>query len=229
MPVCRCKHVYSVDKNIAFSSRDRNGFSIVFWQYGEDEKWHLYAYVGSGRYDTGMNYYVYHLCTSGIATDNDIDVNTEVLPYGDDGRPTDRETRDAWFVSHGGKLSTGFGLFDDTWNFKVYELERDSDGNVLLDESGNPVRSDSASYSHVLNADTLYSNWSIKCTTTLCAARVYRDSSILRTKCSDMSDVGKTSSVMLDVIPTPDTWGFKFYNEAIGKSRLCDIWNSMRH
>ena len=82
---------------------------------------------------------------------------------------------------------------------------------------------------HVLNADTLYSTWSVRCTTTFCAARVYRDGSILRTSCADMADAERTGSVMADVIPTPDTWGFKFYNEAIGKSRLCDIWNSMRH
>ena len=213
MKICRCEHVYNIDKETAFSSRDRNGFSIVFWQYDEEkERWHLYAYIGAGRYDLGMNYYVYHICTNGIVGEEDVDENVEVGLLGEDGRPLDETTHDAWFVNHGGKLAEGFGLFDDTWNFK------------LVDEE-----SDEVSYSHVLNEKTLYSMWSIKCTTTMCGTRVYRDGSILRTTRGDMADVEKTSSVMVDVIPTPDTWGFKFYNEALSKGRLCSIWNSMPH
>ena len=213
MKICRCEHVYNIDNETAFSSMDRNGFSIVFWQYdAEKERWHLYAYIGSGRYDLGMNYYVYHICTNGIAGDEDVDENVEVGLLGEDGRPTGETTRDAWFVNHGGKLAEGFAMFDDTWNFKVVDEETDE-----------------VSYSHVLNEKTLYSTWSIKCTTTMCGTRVYRDGSILRTTCEDMADVEKTSSVMVDVIPTPDTWGFKFYNEALSKGRLCSIWNSMPH
>lgn len=213
MKICRCEHVYSIDNATAFSSRDRNGLSIVFWQYdASDERWHLYAYIGAGRYDLGMNYYVYHLCTNGIAGEEDVDENVEVGLLGEDGRPLDETTHDAWFVNHGGKLAEGFGLFDDTWNFK------------LVDEE-----SDEVSYSHVLNEKTLYSMWSIKCTTTMCGTRVYRDGSILRTTRGDMADVEKTSSVMVDVIPTPDTWGFKFYNEALSKGHFCNIWNSMPH
>lgn len=229
--ICRCKHVYNIDKELAYSSRDRNGFSIVFWQYDdEDQKWHLYAYIGTGRYDLGMNYYVYHICTRGIATETDVDENTEIIPFDADGRPSMEPTRDAWFVKHGGKLATGFGLFDDTWNFKVQEYERDGYGELIYDENGNPIPVlDGVEYSHVLNAETLYSMWAIKCTTTFCAARVYRETSILRTTCEDMGDAERTSSVMVDVIPTPDTWGFKFYNEAISKARLCSIWNSMPH
>ena len=44
-----------------------------------------------------------------------------------------------------------------------------------------------------------------------------------------MDEVEATSQVMSDVIPTPDTWGFKFYNEALSKRGLCNIWNSMQH
>lgn len=213
MKICRCEHVYNIDKATAFSSRDRNGFSIVFWQYDEEkERWHLYAYIGAGRYDLGMNYYVYHICTNGIAGEEDVDENVEVGLLGEDGRPLDETTHDAWFVNHGGKLAEGFGMFDDTWNFKLVDKDTDE-----------------VSYSHVLNEKTLYSMWSIKCTTTMCGTRVYRDGSILRTTCEDMADVEKTSSVMVDVIPTPDTWGFKFYNEALSKGRLCSIWNSMPH
>lgn len=208
MKICRCGHVYTVDDDTLFSSRDRNGFSIVFWQYDDaDGKWHLYAYVGAGRYDVGMNYYVYHLCTSGIAAERDIDVNGEVGTVGTDGT-----SRDAWFTVHGGRLATGFGMFDDTWNFK------------LVDDD-----TDTVSYSHLLNGRTLYSTWSIKCTTSMCCARVYRDGSILRTSCKDMDDAEKTSSVMVDAIPTPDTWGFKFYRDVVSKSILCDIWNSIQH
>lgn len=213
MKICRCEHVYNIDKATAFSTRDRNGFSIVFWQYDEEkERWHLYAYIGAGRYDLGMNYYVYHLCTNGIAGEEDVDENVEVGLLGEDGRPLDETTHDAWFVNHGGKLAEGFGMFDDTWNFKLVDKE-----------------SDEVSYSHVLNEKTLYSMWAIKCTTTMCGTRVYRDGSILRTTCEDMADVEKTSSVMVDVISTPDTWGFKFYNEALSKGRFCNIWNSMPH
>jgi hypothetical protein len=329
MKICRCEHVYNIDKETAFSTRDRNGFSIVFWQYDEsDERWHLYAYIGAGRYDIGMNYYVYHICTSGIAGEDDVDENTDVgyipetlltltekwqngtlvgyeevdritgvnLNVGDsyildglwsidaDGQAvatkqfvisivgTNSEhtigylasplriaihpelyerpnawvempidvtsplalaslqsssqkpvnSQDAWFVPHGnGKLAEGFGLFDDTWNFKVV----DGDTGEI-------------SYTHVLNEKTLYSNWSIKCTTTLCAIRTYDETSLLRTKCgctdkqmtSDcMNNATSTTVVMSSVNPTPDTWGFKFYNEALSKGRLCNIWNSMPH
>lgn len=212
LQICRCEHVYNVDAATAFSSRDRNGFSIVFWQYDSDDRWHLYAYIGAGRYDIGMNYYVYHLCTNGIADEIDVDENVEILPLGEDGQPSTKMTRDAWFVSHGGKLAEGFGLFDDTWNFKMVDPDTDM-----------------VSYSHVLNENTLYSSWAVKCTTTMCGIRVYREDSVLRTTCDDMADVKKTSSVMADVVSTPDTWGFKFYNEAISKSRLCSIWNSMPH
>lgn len=222
MKICRCEHVYNIDKETAFSSRDRNGFSIVFWQYDEEkERWHLYAYIGAGRYDLGMNYYVYHICTNGIAGEEDVDENVEILPIGADGLPMKESTHDAWFVNHGGKLAEGFGLFDDTWNFKIVDKETDQ-----------------VSYSHVLDENTLYSMWSIKCTTTMCAKRNYRDGSMLRTSCNCkdpkehpecMNNAETTSAVMAEVTPTPDTWGFKFYNEALSKGRLCSIWNSMPH
>lgn len=227
MKICRCEHVYSIDNATAFSSRDRNGFSIVFWQYdASDERWHLYAYIGAGRYDLGMNYYVYHLCTNGIAGEGDVDENVEVGLLGEDGRPLDETTHDAWFVPHGGKLAEGFGMFDDTWNFKLVDDETDE-----------------VSYSHVLNEKTLYSMWSVKCTTTMCGIRIYRGDSLLRNSCTcelkdgkkvdpncvGMDEAEATSQVMTDVIATPDTWGFRFYNEAITKGRLCNIWNSMPH
>lgn len=227
MKICRCEHVYNIDKETAFSTRDRNGLSIVFWQYdASDERWHLYAYIGAGRYDLGMNYYVYHICTNGIAGEGDVDENVEVGLLGEDGRPLDETTHDAWFVPHGGKLAEGFGMFDDTWNFKLVDEETDE-----------------VSYSHVLNEKTLYSMWSVKCTTTMCGIRIYRGDSLLRNSCTcelkdgkkvdpncvGMDEAEATSQVMTDVIATPDTWGFKFYNEALSKGRLCNIWNSMPH
>lgn len=222
MKICRCEHVYSIDNETAFSSRDRNGFSIVFWQYdASDTRWHLYAYIGAGRYDLGRNYYVYHLCTNGIAGEEDVDENVEILPIGADGLPMKESTHDAWFVNHGGKLAKDFGMFDDTWNFKIVDEETDE-----------------VSYTHVLDENTLYSMWSIKCTTTICAKRDYHDGSMLRTSCNCkdpkehpecMNNAETTSAVMAEVTPTPDTWGFKFYNEALSKGRLCSIWNSMPH
>jgi len=227
MKICRCEHVYSIDKETAFSTRDSNGFSIVYWKY-EDGKWHLYAYIGAGRYDLGMNYYVYHLCTNGIAGEEDVDENVEILPIGADGLPMKEITHDAWFVNHGGKLDKDFGMFDDTWNFKLVDKETDE-----------------VSYSHVLDENTLYSMWSIKCTTTMCAKRTYHDGSLLRNSCTcerkkdgtkvdpnciGMDEAEVESQVMAGgVNPTPDTWGFKFYNEALSKGRLCSIWNSMPH
>ena len=199
----------------------------MFWQYDEEkERWHLYAYIGAGRYDLGMNYYVYHLCTNGIAGEEDVDENVEVGLLGEDGRPLDETTHDAWFVTHGGKLAEGFGMFDDTWNFKLVDEETDE-----------------VSYSHVLNEKTLYSMWSVKCTTTMCGIRIYRGDSLLRNSCTcelkdgkkvdpncvGMDEAEATSQVMTDVIATPDTWGFKFYNEALSKGHLCNIWNSMPH
>jgi hypothetical protein len=44
-----------------------------------------------------------------------------------------------------------------------------------------------------------------------------------------MENVETASSVMASVHPTPDTWGFKLYTEALSKARLCSIWNSMPH
>jgi hypothetical protein len=112
-------------------------------------------------------------------------------------------------------------MFDDTWNFKQVDEETDE-----------------VSYTHVLDENTLYSMWSIKCTTTICAKRDYHDGSMLRTSCNCkepdkhpecMNNAETTSAVMAEVTPTPDTWGFKFYNEALSKGRLCNIWNSMPH
>jgi len=226
--ICRCEHVYNIDANESFFSRDRNGFSIVFWQYDDtDEKWHLYAYIGAGRYDTGMDYYVYHLCTNGIAEEDDVDENRDIVPLDSDGHPSMERTRDAWFVPHGGHLATGFGMFDDTWNFKVQKYEQDGYGETIYDANGLPIPViDEYAYSHELNAETLYSMWSIRCTTTFCGIRLYKDTSILRKTCKDMTDAETMSSVMQDVMATPDTWGFKLYNDVISKARLCAIWNS---
>ena len=225
VPMCDCDRIYTFDVPSEFSSRDRNGFSIVFWQRDEDDgKWHLFAYVGSGRYDTGMDYLVYHLCTEGIAHEADVDENSEVIL--DDGVT---RTRDAWFVQHGGHLATGFGLFDDTWNFKVTSMRPvvGADGMPITGRDGNPVLDEVVEYTHELTAKTLYSYWSIGCTTTACAVRVYDENSVLRKTCDDMHDPEMEGPVMSQVTIAPNTWGFRFYDEAIGKQRLCSIWNSV--
>ena len=223
MLICRCNRVYTIGTDDDYTtSRDRNGFSVVFWQYDEDddpgkegkEGWHLYAYVGAGRYDIGMNYYVYHLYTKGIAQENDVEKNIDI-EYIEriDGRDIVMKTADAWFVPHISKfrLAKGFGLVDDSWNFKV-------EG-----ESGEPE------YIHNLDFRTLYSMWSVKCTTVLCATRDYSTATeyTTRTSCQDMEDVARAEATVKQMVPTPDTWGFKYYKEAVGKSQLCDIWNSM--
>jgi hypothetical protein len=94
------------------SSNDSNGFTIKFWRY-EKKSWHLYAYIGSGTQQNGMDYYVYHLHVKGKATENLVDVNEH-----------------DWFNVTTGVIASGdgadsFGICDDTWtqhNLNEYTL-----------------------------------------------------------------------------------------------------------
>ena len=226
MRICRCNHLYTINTDASYvTSRDRNGFSIVFWQYNEDDDagkegkdgWHLYAYIGSGRYDIGMNYYVYHLFTRGIAQEIDVDENAdyEMVVDAGNGKTKTVRTRDAWFVAdqmHGGKIANGFGLVDDSWNFKLVDEETDE-----------------VSYTHVLDARTLYSTWSVKCTTVFCGTRDYEGASGVNmcTTCADMADAEKRDAANRQIVPTPDTWGFKYYKNVIDRAQMCAIWNAM--
>ena len=149
------------------SSNDRNGFTIKFWRH-ETDGWHLYAYIGSGSRQTGLDYYVYHLHVEGKASETQVDVNEHdwfavtsgVIAEGDG----------TVYDAYGNPIgSDSFGLCDDTWEF------RDPDtGNIT----------------HELTSDTLYMPWRISCTTTLLAHCVYGEHEP-RTTCEDMADAVK--------------------------------------
>ena len=101
--ICDIPRVYNVRMtNDYTSSNDQNGFTIKFWRY-EQGSWHLYAYIGSGTQQIGMDYYVFHLHVKGKATEALVDVNEH-----------------DWFNVTTGILATGdgadsFGICDDTW------------------------------------------------------------------------------------------------------------------
>jgi len=101
--ICDIPRVYNLRMtNDYTSSNDSNGFTIKFWRY-EGKSWHLYAYVGSGTQQNGMDYYVYHLHVVGKATENLVDVNEH-----------------DWFNVTTGVIASGdgadsFGICDDTW------------------------------------------------------------------------------------------------------------------
>ena len=161
------------------NSNDRNGFTIKFWRHEEDG-WHLYAYIGSGTQNTGMDYYVYHLHVKGKATENQVDVNehdwfTETTGYIANGNVVWDEE---------GKHIVGteaFGLYDDKWEF--------SDG------------------SHLLRSETLYERWRISCTTNLLAYGSLYDHEP-RTTCQDMEMGSKTIEAIGDVCDYCNGTGF---------------------
>lgn len=111
--ICDIPRVYNLRMTSDYtSSNDSNGFTIKFWRY-ERNSWHLYAYIGSGTQQNGMDYYVYHLHVKGKATENLVDVNEH-----------------DWFRTTTGVIATGdgansFGICDDTWtqhNLNEYTL-----------------------------------------------------------------------------------------------------------
>ena len=111
--ICDIPRVYNLRMTSDYtSSNDRNGFTIKFWRY-EKKSWHLYAYIGSGTQQNGMDYYVYHLHVKGKATENLVDVNEH-----------------EWFRTTTGVIASGdgadsFGICDDTWtqhNLNEYTL-----------------------------------------------------------------------------------------------------------
>lgn len=213
--ICNCRHYYTIEPDSTYKgSRDTSGFSIVFWQYGEGG-WHLYAYIGSGRYDTGMEYYVYHLHTEGLASVDKVDVNQdeEYIIDGPNGGIETFRTKNAWFVEHGGKLSNGFGLVDDSWKFAVY--------NEYGEKTGE--------YTHILGAETMKQQWSIKCTTVFLANRTYAEKETafnMRITCEDMHDAEKTDLAKEYLVGMKGVWGFKYYKSVVSKEVLVDMYNS---
>lgn len=101
--MCDIPRIYNLRMTSDYtSSNDQNGFTIKFWRY-ERNSWHLYAYIGSGTQQLGMDYYVYHLRVDGKATENLVDENEH-----------------DWFNVTTGVIASGdgadsFGICDDTW------------------------------------------------------------------------------------------------------------------
>ena len=205
------------------NSNDANGFTIKFWRYEEDG-WNLYAYIGSGTRLTGIDYYVYHLHVRGSAVESQIDVNEH-----------------SWFTSNGGVLAVGdaevipgdetvlgdrvfinsFCLTDDTWDLPM---------SVYNEETGETT----VVYSTNLDSDEkLYSNWRIRCTTTMLARRGQESEGDLdeRKTCADMADAVR-DELARGSEETPGylygmrhIWGFAYYKRVMSKSEFCAEYN----
>lgn len=137
--ICDIPRIYNLSMTSSYTnSNDSNGFTIKFWRR-EYNGWHLYAYVGSGTQNSGMDYYVYHLHVKGKATETLVDVNEH-----------------DWFSVTTGVIasddgSESFGICDDTWEFPIDRTDP------------------SKGCTHELDSTTLYNRWRISCTTNLLA------------------------------------------------------------
>lgn len=215
--ICDCPKYYTVSPENFVSSNNLPGFTVLFWQYGTGG-WHLFAYIGEGKLDTGMNYYVYHLHTIGTATVDKVDVNEETSYYDIvDGERVLVSTKDAWFVEHGGVLADGFGLVDDSWEFAEYDAEGERVPN---------------SYTHILSENNLYQSWSVKCTTVFLAHRTYdpvddpETPYSMRTTCADMLDLVKADTVASKLYGMEHVYGFRYYGTPMAKEDFVKIYNS---
>ena len=218
-PMCDMPRFYNLRTTDEYrDSNDANGFTIKFWRL-ESDGWHLYAYVGSGTRQVGMDYWVYHLHVKGRATENLVDVNEH-----------------DWFTVNGGVLATGdgadsFGLCDDTWEFQS------------VDDEGVIHRT------HTLDSSTLYMPWRISCTTNILAHCYEYDGRVLRTSCADMLDAEKSVAASGEMCVScmgagcascdytgrmpqgylhgmPHLFAVAYYREAMSKSRFVAEYNA---
>jgi hypothetical protein len=204
--ICDCPRYYLLDSTFD-NTKINNGFSMVFWQFG-DGGWHLYAYIQQKGGGAAVSYYVYHLHVCGIALPGMVDENTDVYVVDDNGLPTSKRTKDAWFVPHGGVLADGFGMYDEGWKFVVPVL--DESGKPVYDEFGNRV----TEISHELNADTLFQSWSLHAPTT--------GSNVATKMLAHAAKIGE-GEVAEGI---SHSYGFKFYHTPLTKERFCQIYNS---
>ena len=199
--ICNIPRYYNLEMPADYkNSNDTNGFTIKFWHH-ERDGWHLYAYIGSGTQLSGMDYYVYHLHVKGVAVEQLVDVNEH-----------------QWFAVTTGVLAIGdgrdsFGLVDDTWEFY----------RVSYDEEGEEVRTPT----RVLDDETLYQPWRIKCTTTLMAHRRYIDEDDeLRTTCEQMKDAVISERFREDILcGVPNLYGFAYYKKVMTKGEFVNEYN----
>jgi len=245
VPMCDLPKFYSIRPDKSYgNSNDANGFTIKFWRH-ESNGWHLYAYIGSGTAMSGMDYYVYHLHVKGAATENLVDVNEH-----------------SWFTRNGGVIASGevdvispvcdddgnevhcespyeevvdsrtfinsFALTDDTWEFSYYDIDPDSPGV------------DRIYYSHNLDSDEkLFSQWRIKCTTSILAVRMWDPSGTEgandeRLTCEDMDD--DVRNELAEGTPEQPgyiagmrhVWGFGYYKTVMSKAEFCDEFNKYK-
>lgn len=205
--ICDCPRYYLLDRNFD-STSVQNGFSMVFWQFGEGG-WHLYGYVQQKGGGASVAYYVYHLHVCGIATVDMVDENTDVYIVGDDGIPTSKRTKDAWFVRHGGVLADGFGMYDENWTFVVQDV--DENGNPVYDENGMKV----THVSHELDADTLFQNW------VLHAPSAAKAGTKMLAHAAMVGEMESAEGMA-------HTYGFRFYHTPLSKERFCQIYNESK-
>ena len=199
--ICNIPRYYNIKMGNGYTnSNDTNGFTIKFWRH-EDDGWHLYAYIGSGTQNSGMDYYVYHLHVAGVAVESLVDVNEH-----------------QWFVETTGVIADGdypdkFGLTDDTWEFIVETIDSDTHETTRI------VR-------HQLDAETLYQPWRIKCTTTLMAHRVEYDPEDVRTSCEQMTDAVISERFREEILcGVPNLYGFAYYKSVMTKGEFVNEYN----
>ena len=225
---CDCGRYYTVSMGADYStSSDSDGFTVLFWQR-RNSKWHLYAYVASGNYQTGMDYYVMHLCTEGVAVSENIDYNREVVTMRRDalgnivrdasGGPETTMTHDAWFVPHPvfDEVSSG----DDAGTREDKERKNDAiaasafdliaDGFGLVDDAWEFVLRDGygekipGHYTKALGPDNLYDMW-----------RITPNTKFLCT----IGDEG--------IEGMRGVWGFRYYKSVIPASEFVRVYNSV--
>ena len=206
--ICDCPRYYQISSDYDAKSLE-SGFSLVFWQRGENG-WHLYAYVAD-RGRGAVSYYVYHLKVCGTAVPAMVDENTDVYILDERGLPTDKRTKDAWFVNHGGVLADGFGLYDKSWRFRL--------------KVDGPDGEESYAISHVLDADTLYQNWTMHVPSFDAEGQLYNQGTLMLTTVNKEYDQ-ETGEYRAVYSGMEHIYGCRLYSGAIGKERFCTIFNA---
>lgn len=217
-PYCDCERHYTVKMTDDYTtSSDSNGFSVVFWQR-RDDGWHLYAYVASGNYRTGIEYYVMHAKSAGVITADEVDFNRELTMFERDefGNDVEKRTHDAWFVPHVEFQEIQDGDDEATrarknrHNAKMSYLVEHvlADGFGLVDPNWSFAARDGygekipMEYIQDLGPDNLYDMW-----------RITDDTQFLCNRSSD------------GVIGMRGVWGFRYYRTVMSAADFAKLYN----